>query len=226
MPLSLYLLNMKGLDEIALQKLVATLPEALQNKAASYRFPADRRRVLLSDLFIRKMLAQELSIACNFIKIDRSSFGKPFLKNHTRQFNLSHAGDFIVLATDETPVGIDIEYVRPLNDLEGLLENFSEEEQQTFLGMNEEEQLDRFYDLWTLKESYVKAIGAGLSCPLQSFTVNLFGAEPLLSKPADTPMTWYFKRYALADGYKCSVCAQHREFPPSFTTVPINELLL
>lgn len=225
MPICLYLVYTTTPNEALLQKIIPFLPQATQNKIAKHRFITDQWRVALTDLLLRKTLANELEISLEAIKIEIDSYGKPFLKGKTRQFNLSHAEDIIILATDDMPIGIDTEYVRPLDDLKHLLEHFSEDEKQALLAKNKEQQLDFFYDLWTLKESYVKALGKGLSCSLQSFSITVSEKEAFLSKSVNSDISWYFKRYTFGTHYKCAVCARRNQFPEQVIIVDYSDLL-
>src|ERR1700733_10118631 len=139
MALYLYQLQITPSDETFLKKVIPILPDALQNKVSRYHFISDQWRVILSDLFVRQALAQELQIDDKSIEIEINNYGKPFLKSQVRQFNLSHAEELIVLATDDTPIGIDIEYIQPLDDLASLARTcFSDEELQAFLTKNKE----------------------------------------------------------------------------------------
>lgn len=227
MPLSLYMVYITILDKLHLNDIVPKLPNALKYKVSKYQLEIDRWRALLSNLLVRKVLQKELNIDPYAIKIEIDNYGKPFLNGRERQFNLSHAGEIIVLVTDDKPVGIDIEYVYPLSEINLLLPVcFSEEEQREFFTKNnEEEQLNFFFELWTLKESYIKALGKGMQHPLRSFSISALGEKALLLKPDSEKDLWHFKRYTFDDRYKCAVCAQHSHFPESATLIPIDELL-
>lgn len=225
MPISLYLVHTPTPNSTLLQKAIPMLSEDTQIKLYKNRFIEDQWRVALSDLLLRKTLAQELGIPLNDVKIELDRYGKPFLHEKKRQFNLSHAGSIIILATDTNPIGIDIEYVRPLHDLEHLLANFSQEELEDFLAKDKEKQVEFFYQLWTLKESYIKALGTGLSCPLQSFSIRVIEKEAFLFRGVDSDVSWYFKCYTFGTDYKCAICARSNQFPEQATIVDIRKLL-
>lgn len=225
MPLYLYELFIPEPDKLYLKKLIPCLSLDLQNKISSYRLSKDQWRVILTHFLVRKTIAKELCCTLDSLIIEADRYGKPYLKGKKRQFNISHSEDLIVLATDDTPVGIDIEYIHFLNDLDTLFSNFSEEEQRQYLMQNKEKQLEYFYELWTLKESYIKAIGKGLSCPLKSFTIDISENEVFLSHPNHSAQSWFFKRYTLRGNYKGAICAQHHQFPEEVIVISVDDVL-
>ena len=70
-----------------------------------------------------------------------------------------------------------------------------------------------FFDLWTLKESYIKAVGKGLSIPLKSFTINFLKKGEIAVKLGNKLTNWTLKQYFLDPEYKMSVCGTHTAFP-------------
>ncbi len=214
MQLNLYLLHIHEANEWILKEAIGLLPLNAQRKILKNKSLRAQWKAALSELLLRKVLAEELNIAWDSIKIDSGIYGKPVLRGEKRHFNLSHSYEIIILATDDTPLGIDIEYVRPLNDLDNLLANFSLEEQFFYQTVSPEQRTGFFYDLWTLKESYIKAIGTGFNCKINSFTIKILeeGASFLYGSP-DLDVAWFFKRYAFDGHYKCAVCARHNKFP-------------
>lgn len=101
-------------------------------------------------------------------EILETEYEKPYIPNHDF-FNISHSGDYVVLAQAETEVGVDIEKIndRHLNVAERV---FTERE---LLWMNEDSK-ERFFILWTQKEAVMKAVGKGLSLAPESFDVMPF----------------------------------------------------
>ncbi|MGH2612876.1 MAG: 4'-phosphopantetheinyl transferase family protein, partial [Rhabdochlamydiaceae bacterium] len=132
MSVRLYLLYTEKPDERVLRKIIPKLPSSSQEKVFKNHSLKEQWRATLSDLLLRNVLAQELDVSPTSIEIEINSHGKPFLNEEKRYFNLSHSEAIIVIATDNTPIGIDVEYIQPLDDLEHLLVNFSHEEQQAY----------------------------------------------------------------------------------------------
>ncbi len=113
--------------------------------------------------------------------------GKPSLIQEQREltgleFNISHSGDWLVIAVikhslDETSMadnielGVDIERYRTSTNIYPILNHyFTKDESESLLTLNENDQRERFFDLWALKESYIKAKGLGLALSLKSFS--------------------------------------------------------
>ncbi|MFW0072536.1 MAG: 4'-phosphopantetheinyl transferase superfamily protein [Coxiella-like endosymbiont] len=105
-----------------------------------------------------------------------NEYGKPYLAYHfPLQFNLSnsHSMALYAVARDQK-VGIDVEYMQKDTHVNGIAERFfSPEENAALQKLPVEERLAGFYRIWTLKEAYIKAIGYGLSFPLNRFTTNV-----------------------------------------------------
>lgn len=132
----------------ALQKLSTSRRE----KALSYRMAADRDRSLAAALLMRRVLGTD--------DVRRTAYGQPFLPG-ARPFSLSHAGEWAVLAVADAPVGVDLEPMRPEN-FEGLARVAFHETEREMLAASQDPQAC-FFDLWTMKESYLKAIGLGFA---------------------------------------------------------------
>ena len=225
MALNIYFLFLTKPDNKILQKVLTHLSDQIKNKILKYQFLTDKWRSLLSEILIRKALSDELNVSFNSLTIYTDEYLKPHLNNFQRQFNISHSNNLIILATDDTPIGIDIEYVKPLEDMESMTSYFSKQEQKSFFSKNKEHRLDFFYTLWTLKESYIKAIGKGFNYPLDSFTIDVSGETISLTSSVDSNVSWSFKCYEISDNYKCAVCARHCQFPELLTMVNASDLL-
>ncbi|PEX36843.1 4'-phosphopantetheinyl transferase [Bacillus cereus] len=141
-----------------------------------------------------------------------NEYGKPFVENFSDfHFNLSHSGEWVVCTTANFNVGIDIEKVSEIEALKLAKEFFSADEFYDISNMNSDEQINYFYDLWTLKESYIKTIGKGLYTQLNSFSIKKESRALILYK--NIPKNFYFKQYNIDPNYKLSACATRDEFP-------------
>lgn len=153
-------------------------------------------------------------LANSQIRFHYNSYGKPELASEQRLcFNISHSGEWIACAVHDTEVGIDVEQIKPI-DLSVARRFFSAEEYELLENKPPEGRLEMFYDLWTLKESYVKLRGQGLSIPLDSFSVHKSDqGECCLRSPGDEVSRFFFKQYHVADQYCLSICAMEPAFP-------------
>lgn len=130
----------------------------------------DNTRPIRSELFIRVALENYFDLPGYVPEIARDIFGKPMLKDRPDiHFNISHTKNAIVCAVSEFSVGIDLERLRKIN--KSLVRRFFTRNEQEYVFSGEDCQDERFTQIWTMKEAYIKRIGKGLSIPLDSFDV-------------------------------------------------------
>lgn len=179
-----------------------------EKKARIQRFInwEDAQRTLIGDILARTVICNRMKIRNHEISFVLNEYGKPFLKNSEQfHFNISHSGEWVICATDTSVIGTDVEFIKPI-DL-GIAERFfSKEEYKDLLNKTGPERLQYFYDLWTLKESYIKAEGKGLSIPLDSFTIKANNGN-IKVKTENRFRDCHFRQYDIDRNYKLSVCA-------------------
>lgn len=171
-----------------------------KQKIDRLKMPDDRRLSLLSGLLLEYALndAGEKNR-----ELYEDEYGKPHVKDCDIHFNLSHSGNVAMCVVSKYPVGCDVEQVREI-DLKIAKRYFCEEEtKKIFSFTKDSDRLDAFFRLWTLKESYVKAVGKGLAIPLNSFRVNLDDKPKIDGENQE----FFFGEFNCFDGYKCAVCA-------------------
>ena len=145
----------------------------------------DRRRYLLTRGLARGVLAGYTGETPSALAFATQEFGKPMLlaapaSAAPPHFNLSHTRGLVVLAVcREAEVGVDVELIdRRLDPLRLAARHFSPSERETLATTPDAQRHERFFELWTLKEAYAKALGRGLNLDLQSFSVELDAAQP------------------------------------------------
>ena len=180
-------------------------------RAGRYRTARHRARFVARRAMLRMLLARFLGEREELIEFDYGSDGKPCISEpecgRALGFNLSHSGDVAVfgLAPGAT-VGIDVERVRDTGDLLDVSELcFSPRERTIIRALPRSDQCAAFYRCWTRKEAYVKALGCGLSAPLDEIDVA-FGAreEPAVlrvGRDHSEPARWRMQPLALPAGY-------------------------
>jgi 4'-phosphopantetheinyl transferase len=218
----LYALNIADLDESHLSLLKSNVSDQRRNRVETLYNSEKAKQQLVSESLIRMVVRKEMGM--KEIGFGACPHGKPFIVGLPNfYYNLSHSGEWVVCATDRAPIGIDIEMVRPVNiDLARLY--FSTAEYRSLIGKTEPEKNRLFFDLWTLKESYIKAKGGGLTIPLDSFTIySEQGRIRVLSQ--DGPEEVFFKRYELGLSYRVSVCACNDDFSVGIALVDLDDLL-
>lgn len=146
----------------------------------------------------------------HLLEVDFDKYGKPFLLSiNPCSFSISHSKDYVVLALSDKLVGVDIEWMGDREYI-SLAERFFAKEEMLFLNtLPYQEQKETFYQLWTLKESYVKALGLGLRISLSSFAFTKQRAyEWALLKNAEEDITknaWAFKVISLLPNYSIAI---------------------
>jgi 4'-phosphopantetheinyl transferase len=164
----------------ALARWEGVLSAEERARAARYHFEKDRRRSIVSRGVLRHLLSGYVGVAPAALRFAVSRYGKLSLEPSAVWFNVSHSADSIIYAiTTIGPVGIDIEQVRPLSDRELVAHRvFSPREWASYDTTPEPLRDQQFFHGWTRKEAFIKAIGEGLSHPLDAFDVALTSGAP------------------------------------------------
>lgn len=146
---------------------------AEQIRAAEFLQPADAARHLLGRALLRTVLARELGKNTLPATLPTNPWGKPGLPGSGFEFSISHAGNAVWLAiTRQTALGIDVESVTACSDPYLLADMLHPEERADIHRCSDPQDASRhFLRCWTRKEAVSKALGRGLSCPLDSFRV-------------------------------------------------------
>ena len=169
------------LPETELRRLGSVISAEEVARAERFVFPRDRRRYVASHGLLRLVLAGYLGTGPEAIVFSRSSDGKPRLVPPERlRFNMSHSGTIgLVAVSANREVGIDVEEIRDVGDMDDLAKTcFSPVEQATLAAVPPAQRRWAFFAGWTRKEAFLKTLGEGLSRPLDSFDVSLAPDEP------------------------------------------------
>ena len=145
-------------------------------RAGRFVFPHHRRHYVAAHAALRLVLAHYLDRDPATVRFERNAHGKPRLATASEyEFNLTHsAARALVAVARGRAVGIDIELHRFGVEVDALARSIlSPAEQCAFAAVQATDRRAAFFRAWTRKESFVKAIGEGLSCPLGSFDVSL-----------------------------------------------------
>ncbi len=183
-----------------------------REKILRLRRREDRARSLGAGLLLRQALA-DAGLAPDSLTWTTGAHGKPELWEIRRefQFNLSHSGRWVLCLAEFSPqgaarpLGCDVEQMGEA-DLRLAERFFSPEENRGLRALPQEERRDRFYRLWTLKESFLKATGAGLTGGLDSFTVGVGEREITLTDREGRPLPYRLGEARAGPGYKAAWC--------------------
>lgn len=184
----------------------------------------DRRRCLIGDVLIRSWVQAKIGPENGNLVFTLNPYGKPLLSSLDLSFNISHSGCWVAAIFHRDPVGVDIERIAPI-DYDIARTCFSADEYESFCRRREDEKLTCFYDLWTIKESYMKAVGMGMALLMRSFTVSIDNEGAIAVKGANVEREWHFRQYAIDGGYKLTACGRSEAFPDEVQIVSIEKLL-
>ena len=198
-----------------------------QQKIRKFRRYEDRLRSLCGEMLLQLFFEQHWHLSQEDMLREVNSYGKPGLTKHPHyQYNVSHSGDWVAAAFDTLPVGIDVEKIDSI-DL-GIAERFFAPSEVDMLRTKKQpnEQMKLFYQLWTLKESYIKAMGKGLSIPLNSFAIDISNDKRIKLHHSDEIHTiWHFGQYNLHSDYPLAVCSQNPVLPEQIERLDWRTLL-
>ena len=122
--------------------------------------------ILISQGFAKEKISQEYNIPKKDIVFSVTDRGKPFCRSHPHiYFSLSHSGNFVALAISDREVGIDIEKLRPAR--ENLVKRVCSQKEIDAISVSENPHV-KFTEIWTKKEAYLKALGAGIDRELST----------------------------------------------------------
>jgi 4'-phosphopantetheinyl transferase len=187
-------------------------------RAHRFRFDKHRRQYVVGRGALRALAAAYVGARPEEIKFSYGPRGKPFLAppfdGGGLQLNLSNSDEMALVGfVRGREIGVDVEYMRPMTDCEEIAERFfSESERQTLRTIPFPAKQEAFFNCWTRKEAYLKAVGEGLAAPLDSFDVTLALDEPprmLTLKGDPTPAaSWFFHHLRPADSYVGAVAIE------------------
>lgn len=205
-------------DVLLLREYASLLSESERARGARFHFDLHRRQHLITRALIRTVLSGYCDVSPRDWRFATNDYGRP---NVTApdvlgglSFNLAHTDGLIVCAcATSSIVGVDVERVRidkaPLDIADRY---FSRAEVAELRALPREEQPARFFQYWTLKESYIKATGKGLSTPLDQFSFLLErpGHIELLFHAGlnDDPRRWQSWLFEPAPGYLVALTVQ------------------
>ena len=171
-------------DEGQIRAAITSLSAAERQRAARFALDRHRRRYIAARAQLRRLLGERLREAPEAIEFVYGRRGKPALAPRFAaselRFNLSHCGDVALYAFAQArEIGVDIEEVRPLRDADDVAARFfSPRERLDYRGLPAAERAQGFFNCWTRKEAFIKALGGGLHIPLGCFDVSLVPGEP------------------------------------------------
>jgi 4'-phosphopantetheinyl transferase len=183
-----------------------------RQRAASFYFAHHRDRFIAGRAAVRRILASRLDRDPADLRFQYGPAGKPSV-DAPIAFNFSNSDDLGALAIAPFVLGVDIERIREMKeDIAGRF--FAPDEVARLRALPEDQQTAAFFNCWTRKEAYIKALGEGLSVPLAKFSVTLAPEEePRLLRANNDPAEpghWRLHHFVPAAGFVGAIAARQR----------------
>jgi len=174
-------LNIWSVDLSELRKDKQEMNELLsceeKIRAGKFLKEEDATRYTKSHYKTREILKEYFANKNSIIQIEKDIDGKPFIKNNTLDlyFNISYRGNVFVMAvSNQKQVGIDVEQIKEFKGIKKFIDFcFSEKEKEIInTAKNKNDKIANLFELWTAKESYVKALGKGITTNMKSIDAS------------------------------------------------------
>ncbi|MCM1154755.1 MAG: 4'-phosphopantetheinyl transferase superfamily protein [Roseburia sp.] len=220
-----YIMNSRQFeDEEAFAQALEVISPYRRQKIALLRHENDKNRSLAAALTLNAGL-RNFALEERMMEYDVGPQGKPQLRYYPEiRFSLSHSGDYAICSIGEEEIGNDIEWVR--EGKERVAERFFAKEECAWIqnAASPEEKNERLFRIWTIKESFLKVTGLGMSLPLNAFTVTIENDGEISLCHQLNSKTYYIKEYTLPKpctyyetiDYKIALCSES----PSFALEP------
>lgn len=174
---------------------LSLLPKYRQEKTERLVHESDKLRCACAGFLIKKYVGDNIKL---------NEYGKPFSESGKR-FNLSHSGDYVIIALSDYDVGCDVEVTRDADYTRLGKIIFHENEQKTLLETDDKK--DYFFRLWTAKEAFIKCIGEGFHFNAGEIDLSLLPEEIKYKG-----RTLFFKEYMLKDA-RIMLCTEDKILP-------------
>lgn len=196
-------------NETLFQEKLKLLSPYRQQKIALLKHAKDRNRSLGAGIALDHAL-ETYGLKERSVEYEFGEWGKPSLKYQPNiYFSLSHSGDYAICSIGDREIGNDIELIKH-GRLKVADRFFAKEELEWMYAVQDEEEItQRMFRIWTMKESFLKATGKGISLPLGDFAVIVDeDKDKIRVKHSYNAKFYHMKEYADVDGYRVAVCCE------------------
>ncbi|TEW55972.1 4'-phosphopantetheinyl transferase superfamily protein [Psychromonas sp. RZ22] len=233
--IDLWFIDPNTISAQSIQDLSSVLSHSEAEKLAQYKNKSAQHTALVTRSISRIILANYTQLSASEISFVRNQHGKPELEKNINnvQFNLSHNHHLIVMAVCvNDDIGCDIESPLRKVNIEPITRRyFSKQEHKQLIELNDEKKQQRFFELWTLKEAFVKATGVGISLGLDTFHFS-FNKNKLTSNinlafnshyPLDKNVQWQLYQAAFKN-QMLAICRAN-ELPQNVNFLDASQLI-
>lgn len=195
-------LYIAGINEIPIEEfdcLAEIMSEYRIKKAEKYKDENDKKLSILSSLLLDKAL-KKYGLSEKNMQYSFNEYGKPyFINSEELHFSISHSGEYAMVVISDKEIGCDIQQIKDVNL--NIADRFFTADERANIKSTED-----FFRIWTLKESFIKAVGKGLSIPLNSFTIK--GLETKKPYCEYEGRIYKFKEFDNINEYCIAVCEE------------------
>lgn len=184
---TLYVTNLVDVSSERLERV----SKERQERVGRCKDIESKKQILTAGLLLKKVLENH---GIDVLNIKKGPYGKPMVEGI--HFNLSHTDGLVVCAVSEKEVGCDVEKIKSIP--EGVAERFFHSNEKVYAD-------EKFFRLWTIKESYVKMTGEGMHLPMSEFEV-CFGENVSIMRDGEKQKC-FIKEYHIP-GYQVAVCSE------------------
>lgn len=205
--IDLWMVNLNTQECSEFEASSRVLDKQESERAKRFKFQKDRSSFLKRRIALRHILAKYLGTEAGKLVIHRDKQTKPYLTDYNIEFNTSVSEEYALVVISSAPIGIDIEYHKDLDELLPLAKSVFSEPELALLKsqQNWADAQHTFYQIWCLKEAYLKAIGLGLSIDPRQISFDL-PTQTMLSSPPQKPyFKWQFQLQTILPDYSIAI---------------------
>jgi len=181
---------------------------------------------LIGKVLVKKIVANKALISKKNVLIGKTKLGKPIIerpRNLNLDISISHSGNYVVVGIcDSGKIGVDIELLKDIDF--GALKNCLSVRDEIYInsGKGLTQRFENFYEIWTRKEAYVKALGIGLQKPLPITQFSPDDAKPRAEIRHDNQQ--YYLSTLKEDKFVLSVCTTSSiPYDQSYTKLTLDK---
>lgn len=219
MKCNIYLLNLRCVNKFVMDICTELISDERRKKAFRFDKADDQKRSIMAAVLLNFGLWKEYGNKIELIKLKYTKYGKPIAMNNYCYFNLSHSGCWVCCVISELPVGIDVQEVQKVNS--ELYKLCLTSNELSFFSRGEQNNIEEFIKVWTIKESYMKMIGRGLDTEINHigtrYVSDVQGADNtkksklyFVNDIHDAIPTGYAINTKIDDTYFLSVCLPYK----------------
>jgi 4'-phosphopantetheinyl transferase len=208
---ALFIIRSEDFSVSELQRFRSLLTPWERGKSQRFIKTSDRNSYILVHGLLRSLLSNPLGLPPDCIKFRYNQYGKPYVTGTGTNifFNMSHSSDISVIGVDPvSEIGVDVEKINENVDYKPIINHFFTCNEISYIQEQKGKSVRRFYELWTRKEAFLKALGIGIT---ENLSVDVSGnADVKLGNPSDrrnNPEKFQLKTVSFKDKYIVSIAS-------------------